>query len=199
MHVQLHFPLHSAFLALPLEGDAKKTFQELQRRLEPFADILRFQKPESPHLTLQFWKELMEIEYYQVIPQAKKIADATRPFLLKIEGVSTFGSATWAHTSAPLRGSRGEDRVLFLDIPFNDELARLKKRCPWANIEPFAPHITLARIKHPQKFAVQKKKILKLVDDAAFTIAADRVRLYAEIAGVKQTPLQDFYFSSSSP
>src|SRR3989338_11149791 len=142
----LRFPLHSAFLAIPLEGQAKNAFQEIQSRLKEFDAIFRFQNPESPHLTLQFWKELMEIEYYQIIPQSKKIADTSSPFTLKVQGVSTFGS-------------RGEDRVLYLDIPFSDELARLKKRCPWPNIEPFSPHLTLARVKHPQKVAVHKKKI----------------------------------------
>ncbi len=180
--MNLIFPLHSAFLAIPLKGPAKAVYQELQHRLKNFDDILRYQNPESPHLTLQFWKEVMEIEYYQIIPQSKKIADTSSPFTLKVQGVSTFGS-------------RGEDRVLYLDIPFSDELARLKKRCPWPNIDPFTPHITLARIKHPQKFAVHKKKIMKLLDDVEFEMIVDRVRLYAEIQGVKQTMLQDFIFA----
>ncbi len=193
--MDLHFPLHSTFLAIPLEAEAKHAFQEFQNRLKDFDDIFRFQCPQSPHLTLQFWKEVMEIEYYQIIPQSKKIADASAPFTLKMQGVSTFGSATLAHASAPLRGSRGEDRVLFLDVPFSDELARLKKRCPWPNIEPFVPHITLARIKHPQKFAVHKKRIMKLIGDAELAIPVDRVRLYAEVNGVQQTTLQDFFFA----
>lgn len=179
------FPLHSVFVAVPLEHRAKWAFQELQHRLSPFDDILRFQNPESPHLTIQFWKELMEIEYYQVIPKCKQIADASTPFILKAEGISTFGS-------------RGEDRVLYLGVPFSDDLARLKKRCPWPSLEPFRPHITVARIKHPQRFAVHKKKIMKLIGDAACDIAVDRIRLYAEIKGVKQTPLQDFCFSSNA-
>ena len=181
MHDPLRFPLHSAFLALPLEGPSKNAFQELQDRIREFEDILRFQNPQSPHLTLQFWKEVMEIEYYQFIPQSKKIADATSRFTLKVQGVSTFGS-------------RGDDRVLYLDIPFSDELARLKKRCPWPNLEPFTPHITLARIKHPQKFAVHKKKIMKLLGDVDCEMTVDRLRLYAEVNGVKQTELQDFMF-----
>jgi 2'-5' RNA ligase len=179
MTQQLHFPLHSAFIAIPLEGEAKQAFMELQRRLKGCDDILRYQNPQSPHLTLQFWKELMEIEYYQIIPQSKKIADSATPFTLKVEGVSTFGS-------------RGEGRVLFLNIPFSEELARLKKRCPWPSAEAFSPHITLARIKHPQKFAVHKKKIVKLLQDAAFEILVDRIRLYAQVNGVKQTAVQDF-------
>lgn len=173
-------------------------FQETQKRLKEYESIFRFQNPDSPHLTLQFWKEIMEIEYYQIIPQSKKIADASELFTLKVQGISTFGSATWAHSSAPVRGSRGEDRVLYLDVPFSDELARLKKRCPWPNIEPFSPHITLAWIKHPQRFRVHKKKIMKLLDGVECEMPVDRLRLYAEVNGVKQTALQDFPFQKLS-
>ncbi len=180
--MNLHFPLHSTFLAIPLEGQSKNAFQEAQSRLKEFDAIFRFQNPDSPHLTLQFWKEVMEIEYYQIIPQSKKIADSSSPFSLKVQGVSTFGS-------------RGEDRVLYLDVPFSDELARLKKRCPWPNSEPFTPHITLAWIKHPGKFAVHKKKILKVIGEVEFEMRVDRVRLYAEVGGVKQVPIQDFNFN----
>jgi 2'-5' RNA ligase len=179
------FPLHSVFVAVPLEHRAKWAFQELQQRLRPFDDILRFQNPQSPHLTLQFWKEVMEIEYYQIIPQSKQVADASAPFILRAQGISTFGS-------------RGEDRVLYLDVPFSEDLARLKKRCPWPSLDPFKPHITIARIKHPQRFAVHKKKIMKLLDEASCAIDVDRIRLYAEIEGEKQTPLQDFCFSSNA-
>lgn len=127
----------------------------------------------------------MEIEYYQIIPQTKRIADAMAPFQLKIQGVSTFGS-------------NKEDRVLYLDIPFSEELARLKKRCPWPSLEPFRPHITLARMKHPQRFEVERKKILKMVGEPQFTVQVDRLRLYAEIEGKKQMPMQDFMLGQAS-
>ncbi|MBI2635925.1 RNA 2',3'-cyclic phosphodiesterase [Candidatus Peregrinibacteria bacterium] len=179
--MNMHFPLHSVFLAIPLEGPAKNAFRELQRRLEQHGDILLFQNHETPHLTLQFWKEVMEIEYFQITTQAKKIADASAPFMLKTQGISMFGS-------------RGEDRILYLDVPFSEELARLKKRCPWTSGEQFAPHVTLARIRHPQKFAVRKKKIMKLIGDAAFEVTVDRLRLYAAVGGANQTMIDEFLF-----
>ncbi len=177
------FPLRSAFLALPLEDAAKAEFQALQKSLEPFDDIFRLQNPESPHLTLIFWKELMEIEYNQILPQAEKIATKAAPFSLEITGADTFGDGR-------------EERVLYLTVAFSDELARLKKLCPWPQDQEFRPHITLARMKHPQKFAVKKKRILKLVEGASFPMHCDRLRLYAEIDGRKQTPLQDFPLSA---
>lgn len=175
------FPLRSAFIAIPLKGDSRKQFQALQENFLEQEGILHFQNPESPHLTLQFWPKLMEIEYHQVLAQALAIAEKSDPFTLKIEGADTFGE-------------RGNDRVLFLNVPFSEPLARLKKLCPWASEKPFHPHITLARISHPQRFVRIKKDVMKVLEGASFEMDVTMLRLYAEIDGQKQTPLQDFPF-----
>ncbi|MFH0770705.1 MAG: 2'-5' RNA ligase family protein [Candidatus Peregrinibacteria bacterium] len=179
----LRFPLRSTFLALPLEGPAKWQFQALQEELKPFADVMNFQNPESPHLTLQFWKEMMEIEVHQMRKQAEKIAAATAPFTLHVTGADVFEE-------------RGLVRVLFLEIAFSEELARLKKSCPWPSGKPFAPHITLARVHHPEGFNIVRKKAMKALDGIAFEIPIDRLRLYVEVDGRKQTPLEEFVFPS---
>ena len=179
--VQMIFPLRSAFIALPLEGDAKNHFRVFQEALKEHEEILSFQNPASPHLTLQFWLSMMEIEYHQILKQAEAVAGKAEPFSLKIEGVETFGD-------------KGRDRVLFLSVPFSEPLARLKKLCPWPSEKQFHPHITLARIRHPERFTRVKKRVMKLLDDASFDMHVDRLRLYAEIDGRKQTMLQDFLF-----
>ena len=179
--LDVQFPLHRTFAALPLEKKAKCQFQALQKELEPFSDILRFQDPQSPHLTLQYWQEVMEIEYHSIVKQLQDIAAKTERFTMQCTGAEIFGH-------------RGQDNVLFLNVAFSEELARVKKLCPWPSGKPFAPHITLARIGHPQRFAVHKKKILKAVSDVVFDIPVSCIRLYAEIDGKKQTPIADFRF-----
>lgn len=179
--MNLSFPLRSAFLALPLEGEAKSAFRVLQLRLEPYREFLRFQNPESPHLTLYFWKELLKIEYDDVLPKVERIAQRSAPFSLEVNGAETFGKT-------------GRERVILLSVAFSPELATLKKLCPWPNPpdQPFSPHITLARIGNPNAFAVHRKKIMKLLEDARFGMRVDLLRLYAEIDGKRQTPLADF-------
>lgn len=39
---------------------------------------------------------------------------------------------------------------------------------------------------------------MKMLDGIEFDVNVHRVRLYAEIQGVKQTPLQDFVFAGHS-
>lgn len=178
------FPLRSVFLALPLEGNPKWQFQALVEELRPYEDILRFQNPASPHLTLMFWPSVGTLEYKGIVEQAGKIAALHAPFTMNVTGAETFGN-------------RGEDHVLFLPIGFSEELARVKKTCPWSDGRPFAPHITLARIGHPQRFNTVKKKVMKVLDGISFDIPVDRLRLYAEVNGAKQTPLEDFPFTKS--
>jgi 2'-5' RNA ligase len=173
------FPLQRTFLALPLEGEAIRQFQKLQEPLKKHEDCLRFQNPETPHITLHYWSELMEIEFVPIQMQAERIAVSHVLFSIHVTHAETFGS-------------RGEDRVLVLTLGFSEELARLKKSCPWPDPRKFSPHITLARIHHPQRFTVHKKKIMKKLEGCAFEIPCDRLRLYGEVEGVRQTPLQDF-------
>lgn len=176
-----NFPLRSAFLALPLEGEAQTRFKNLQSSLEPWKDILRFQNPETPHLTLQFWRELMQIEYGPVGEAAKRIAERTTSFTLESTVIETFGD-------------KKGDRVLYLAVHFSPELATVKKLCPWPSDRPFHPHITIACIDHPQRFVTVKKKVLRALGEAVFSIAFQRLTLFAEIDGKKQTPVEEFAF-----
>jgi len=180
--VVLTFPLHSVFLALPLEGDAQEKFREIQERLRPFEECLRFQNPRSPHLTLHFFPEVLELEYKGIVCQAEKIASKAMPFVFSTLEAGTFGS-------------RGRDSVLFLTVAFSSQMASLKKLCPWSEGRPFLPHITLARVGHPEAFTVARKKVMKVLRDVRFSIPVDRLRLYGERDGVKQTVLQEFPFA----
>lgn len=180
----MDFPLRSAFLAIPLDEPAAARFRELQAALRPWERDLRFQNPASPHLTLYFWPEVYQIEYAPIVEAAKGIAANAEPFSLRLNGVDTFGDTSG-------------DKVLYLTVEFSPPLADLKKRCPWPNPpgKPFHPHVTLARIGHPQRFGVEKKKILKALGDVGIALTVDRLRLYAEINGRKQTPLEEFPFA----
>ncbi len=181
MLLPLSFPLRSAFLALPLEGEAVLRFQEVQKKLVPFEKLFRFQQPDRPHLTLFYWQSLMEIEYEGMVKQLQKIAQKTRPFTLDVTEAGTFSGEKLP-------------RVLFLGVTRSAELSDLKKRCPWPNLKPFTPHITLSRMKNPQAFLVHRKDIMKALKNIFFMVPCDRLRFYADIDGVKQTPIQDFVF-----
>ena len=198
MHSDLSFPLRSFFLAIPLEGRAKLEFQMLQQQLREFGDSLRFQNPDTPHLTLMFWREVMEIDYGQITKQVEKIAKRQKKFELMVDGVGTFGERgpvrPGRHPDSDLKGPGGRDSVLFLTVAFSPELALLKKSCPWTEGRPFLPHITLARVSHTERFSKAKKRVLTALGRASFPMTVDRIALYANVRGVSQTRLQEYYF-----
>jgi len=172
----MSFPLRRAFVALPLEGEAKHAFQQVQSRLAEYDRMFRFQNPETPHLTLHYFGELMEIEYGDVTKKMQNIADRTSPFTITVTGADVFKG-------------RQPPTVLFLTVARSQELAMLKKRCPWPSTQVFHPHITLARMKKPHDFVVHQKKIMKLLKDISFEVPIDGIRMYAEIEGKQQTPI----------
>ena len=183
--VELSFPLRRSFIALPLVGDAQEKYREIQNRLSEYEEIFRFQNPETAHLTLYFWNELMEIEYNDVLRRVEKIVHRTPSFALHVQSAETSIDA-----------KTKLDRVLWLAIDRSEKLSTLKKLCPWPNPRPFSPHITIARVRKPHDFRIHKKKIMKILKNASFDISFDRVRLYAEIDRIKQVSLRDFEFNA---
>ncbi len=176
------FPLRSTFLALPLENEAQQEFLRYQRLLAGYDDCLSLQNPDTAHLTLMFWPEVGELEYQGIAAQAEAIARKTERFSLTVTGTGTFGE-------------KGRDAVVFFAVAFSPELALLKKACPWTDRRAFHPHITLARVSHPERFSIAKKRALKHFSEAAFSIPCQRLRLYGNVGGQKQTPLQDALFA----
>ncbi len=182
--VPMTFPMQNTFLALPLEGQARESFAEAQDRLLLYASLFRLQPADRPHLTIQFWRSLMAIEWDQVRNRASWIARRCAPFTMEVRGAETF------------TGTNGLEHVLFLTIERSDKLAVLRKLCPWPSVKPFHPHITLARMRNPNAYRVHRKKVRKLLEDVRFSIHVDRLRLYGMVGGQPQTPLEDFVFSS---
>lgn len=179
----LSFPLCHAFLALPLKGESKDAFRDIQSRLQEYEEIFRFQNSETAHLTLHFFGTLMQIEYAEILRKAEMISARMKQFTLQVTGTGVFEG-------------RDPSRVLFLTIDRSEDLSKLKKLCPWPNKTPFFPHITLARMKNPMSFVVHRKKIMKLLKDVSFSIPVTCLRLYAEIDGEQQIPIQDFSLGS---
>jgi len=126
---------------------------------------------------------MMQMEYDAVQRVAQVIAERSHPFVLQTSGIETFGD-------------RRGDRVLCLSVQFSPELAAIKKLCPWPNPpgQPFHPHITIARIDHPERFSVVKKKVMRALEKQDLTVVFDRLGLFGEIDGRKQTPIKEFVF-----
>ncbi|PIP65605.1 RNA 2',3'-cyclic phosphodiesterase [Candidatus Peregrinibacteria bacterium CG10_big_fil_rev_8_21_14_0_10_49_16] len=180
MNESLDFPLHSAFLALPLEGEAKKKFLQLRMKLEEEQHCLSLQQPDTPHLTIQYWAQVTQGEYDAILEQTRVLVENIQPFMLQTKQFNTFSS-------------HDKENVLFFDVKKSQELDHIIEESPWEQMyKPFHPHVTLARIKDAERFTEKKAEIFERLRDCQFDIPVDRFRFYALVDGIHQTPLNTF-------
>ena len=133
------------FLALELPDAVKAV---LRRRIERLAHALpevRFVDVAGLHLTLAFLGELDDERLAAATGAAEEAAKSHAPFTLRLASLGTFGSARspcviWV-------GLAGEvARLRALQATVADAL---EARGFAREARPFAPHLTLARIKRP--------------------------------------------------
>ncbi len=136
-------PSVRVFIAVPFPADLKAKLTALQREFRHLPLAAAWVQEAGFHLTLKF---LGEVEFTQIAPILscmKDVAKGYQPFALTLHGVGVF-----PHESSP--------RVLWVGI--QDETGLLKQMqqtlearlmqigFPSEN-RPFAPHLTLARLK----------------------------------------------------
>lgn len=133
------------FIAIELHDEAREALRREIARLRAVLPGVRFVNPASLHLTLAFLGELDDTRLEAATQSAMIVASAHAPFTLRLANLGTFGSARsprviWV-------GLAGEQaQLLALRVALTDDLA--SRGFPREE-RPFAPHLTLARIKAP--------------------------------------------------
>jgi len=133
------------FLALELPDAVKDALRGWIERLARVIPEVRWVDPASLHLTLAFLCELDDAHLEAATQAAMAVASTHAPFTLRLAHLGIFGSARsprviWV-------GLAGEQaRLLAVQAALADNLAA----CGFPREDrPFAPHLTLARIKAP--------------------------------------------------
>lgn len=133
------------FLALELPVKVKDALQRQIGRLARAIPEVRWVDAASLHLTLAFLGELDDARLEAAIQSAAVVASGQVSLSLRLAGLGTFGPAhaprvVWVGLEGEVR------RLLALQAALADELA---VRGFAREARPFAPHLTLARIKRP--------------------------------------------------
>jgi RNA 2',3'-cyclic 3'-phosphodiesterase len=129
------------FVAIDIPGEIRARIQEVIEALRRAPSDVRWSRPDGLHITLKFLREIPaeKVEQVKLALQAVKV---TGPLNIQIAGSGFF-----PNERAP--------RVLWLGIEAGPELARLaasveKSLLPLGvpkEDRPFAPHLTLGRIR----------------------------------------------------
>ena len=143
------------FLALELPDAVRNTLRRRIERLARMIPEVRWADPAVLHVTLAFLGEVDDAQLDAATQAAASVAGVHAPFSLRLAGLGTFGSARsprviWVGLAGELA------RLRALQATLADALA--ERGFP-REARPYAPHLTLARVRKP------------LTDDALTTLA----------------------------
>ena len=138
---------HRIFIAVPLDPALHDAVTVVERRLESAGVVLRWIKPESLHFTLRFLGQISTAQLARARRAAREAVEAAGAFRIRLAGLGAFPSArrpqvVWVGVTD------GEEKLRDLARRLDDTLAR--QRFP-KEPRSFQPHLTLARIRDPER------------------------------------------------
>ncbi len=183
------------FLAVPVPRDVSSKKNMLYSTLENVDGDINWVKNAQLHLTMKFLGHTPESAIIDVIDHVEKITPNMNPFDLKIEETGCFPVPT-------------RPRILWLGLKGNLDLLKSMVESIENVLEPLGfpkesrdilPHITLARIKYPQKHTPNVDPFLKSSYDP-IDFPVDRMQFFSSEllpSGAVHTILKTFPLGES--
>lgn len=134
---------HRIFIAVPLTAEIRDSAAQARRTLAAYGERLRWVQPQHLHLTLQFLGNITTVQVTKAIDAAEEAAGTETPFLVAFGGLGAFPSAAAARV-VWVGVTEGASRVGALAERLAHALRA--RRFPLED-RPFAPHLTLARVR----------------------------------------------------
>ena len=178
------------FIGIPLAALVIEELSAICQRLRSDRDGLRWSLPESWHITLQFLGETPVQKYDRLLPRLCDIRSAG--ISVGLEGLDFFDRAG----------------VFFAGVDVSPELALLQRRvtattalCGFvADVRPYHPHVTLARVKGDRRGHSLRELKSKAGRDPRFTrFMANEFLLYEAFlspAGSRYEVRERFIFAA---
>jgi 2'-5' RNA ligase len=133
------------FIAIELSDEARAALADLQNRLKSSAPAhaVRWTAPESIHLTLHFLGDVAASEVEKIAELVQQAASAYPPFSLTLGGLGCFPNTRrpriiWAGVTGQI------ETLLHLHRALGEKLKAINFT---PEARPFAPHLTLGRVK----------------------------------------------------
>jgi RNA 2',3'-cyclic 3'-phosphodiesterase len=132
--------------------------------------------PHNIHLTLRFLGDAVDLHMITpLIEVLKAIAGETRPFAIRVQGLGVFPSSQ-------------RPRTVWVGI-VSEELKKLAVRVDRAAVQcgfhseprPFAPHITIARLRKIKHWKALREVLGERVSLAFGSLTVDRISIYRSI------------------
>jgi 2'-5' RNA ligase len=165
-----------AFIAIELDRPIKEALIGLVRELRSTRADVRWVAPAGMHLTLKFLGPIDDGQALRVKDIMVRAAGRHHAFPLKLEGTGAFPG-------------EGSPRVLWVGIAAADELAALQADLDTAleaegferEKRDFRPHLTLGRVKGPDRLPRAMAELAKRRDESFGSMVATRITLFESL------------------
>jgi 2'-5' RNA ligase len=132
-----------AFVAVELPQSARLQLAQVQQRLRLSLPDLAYVRPEGIHITLKFLGELSQEQIGAIASSIRTVVNGFPRFRLHVDGLGTFPE--YGQPRVLWLGLQGDLKTLRL-LAAKLELAMKQLGIPQED-RPFAPHLTLARVR----------------------------------------------------
>jgi 2'-5' RNA ligase len=165
-----------AFIAIDLDREIKDALIALVRELRATRADVRWVAPDGMHLTLKFLGPIDEGQLLRVKTVMSEVAGRHRSFPLKLQGTGAFPGEL-------------SPRVLWAGIAAGPELAALQSDLD-ATLEAdgfekekrdFTPHLTLGRVKGPDRVPKAMAELAKHHDGSFGAMVVTRIILFESL------------------
>jgi RNA 2',3'-cyclic 3'-phosphodiesterase len=165
-----------AFIAIDLEPEIKETLQSLVRGLKTARADIRWASAEGMHLTLKFLGPIDESQSHRVEDILAGIAKHHAPFPLRLERTGAFPGET-------------SPRVLWVGFAADPELLAVQEEIEQAleaegferEKRGFTPHLTLGRVKGPDRVAKAMAELEKHNGESFGAMTVRKIALFESV------------------
>ena len=159
------------FIAIDLPSTVRQNLARAQETCAQSGVRVSWVPPENLHLTLAFLGYIVEATLEPLRAGLDGVAERTKPFCMKISGAGYFGRPGFPRVAwAGIEGPPPELQRIHVGLA-----ALLKGLGIPQEDRPFAPHVTLGRVKGPDKGGALTSALASIKNDAFGDVQVDRL------------------------
>jgi len=143
------------FIAIELSPEIKDSLSTIQSHLKYSGVDVKWVTTDNIHLTLKFLGDITEETCEKIISVLNGIGKSTRPFEIGIKDIGVFPNINYPRVIwVGLGKGAAESKALAQDIA--DGILKLGFQ---KEPRPFAPHLTIGRVRSPKNKEALKEKV----------------------------------------
>ena len=144
-----------AFIAIELSAEIKDSLAQIQSHLKYSAADVKWIETGNIHLTLKFLGDITEENCEKIRSILDEIGRSTKPFQISIKNIGAFPNINYPRVIwVGLDKGTVESKALAENI--SEEMLKIGFQ---KEPRPFAPHLTIGRVRSPKNKEALKEKI----------------------------------------